>query len=101
MKATAVHQPLLEVRNIDAFYGQIRALQGVSLSVDAGARKKIVGANGAGKTTTLRVISGLIAPRKGEVVFNGEQIGGLAAEKVVRSGVAHLPEGRELFAGMS
>jgi len=94
-------EPLLAVRGIDAFYGPIRALQGVSFSVGAGERLALVGANGAGKSTTLRVISGLIAPRRGEVVFDGRQIGGLAAEKVVRRGVAHLPEGRELFSGLS
>jgi len=92
---------LLEVREIDAFYGQIRALQGVTFSVDAGERVALVGANGAGKTTTLRAISGLIAPRRGQIVFDGKPIGGLAAEKVVRRGVAHLPEGRELFSGLS
>jgi branched-chain amino acid transport system ATP-binding protein len=93
--------PLLEMREIDAFYGPIQALRGVSFSVAAGERVALVGANGAGKTTTLRVISGLIAPGRGDVVFGGQQIGGLAAEKVVRRGVAHLPEGRELFSGMS
>jgi branched-chain amino acid transport system ATP-binding protein len=93
--------PLLEVRDVGAFYGPIRALKGVSFSVGAGERVALVGANGAGKTTTLRVISGLIPPREGEVRFDGQSIGGVAAEKVVRRGVAHLPEGRELFSGMS
>jgi branched-chain amino acid transport system ATP-binding protein len=98
---TSAAEPLLAVRDIDAFYGQIRALQGVSFSVDAGERVALVGANGAGKTTTLRVISGLITPRRGQVLFDGASIGGMAAEKVVRRGVAHLPEGRELFSGLS
>ena len=93
--------PLLELREVDAFYGPIQALRQVSFSVAAGERLALVGANGAGKTTTLRVISGLIAPGRGDVEFAGEQIGGLAAEKVVRRGVAHLPEGRELFSGMT
>ena len=93
--------PLLEMREVDAFYGPIQALRQVSFSVGAGERVALVGANGAGKTTTLRVISGLIAPGRGDVVFGGEPIGGLAAEKVVRRGVAHLPEGRELFSGMT
>ena len=93
--------PLLELRDVDAFYGPIQALRQVSFSVGAGERVALVGANGAGKTTTLRVISGLIAPGRGDVVFEGQQIGGLAAEKVVRRGVAHLPEGRELFSGMT
>src|SRR5437764_7790795 len=102
-EATERQQPgsLLEVRDVGAFYGPIRALKGVSFSVGAGERLALVGANGAGKTTTLRVISGLIAPREGEVLLDGRLIGGVAAEKVVRRGVAHLPEGRELFSGMS
>src|SRR5437763_2287752 len=97
----ATSRPLLEVRDLDAFYGPIQALRGVSFSIAAGERVALVGANGAGKTTTLRVISGLIAPGQGDVLFDGEPIGGQAAEKVVRRGVAHLPEGRELFSGMS
>src|SRR5437763_8135932 len=97
----ATSRPLLEVRDLDAFYGPIQALRGVSFSIAAGERVALVGANGAGKTTTLRVISGLIAPGQGDVLFDGEPIGGQAAEKVVRRGVAHVPEGRELFSGMT
>ena len=97
----ATSRPLLEVRDLDAFYGPIQALRGVSFSIAAGERVALVGANGAGKTTTLRVISGLIAPGQGDVLFDGEPIGGQAAEKVVRRGVAHLPEGRELFSGLT
>ena len=99
--ASRVGDPLLEVREIDAFYGPIQALRGVDFAIGRGERIALVGANGAGKTTTLRVISGLVAPSRGEVVFDGESIGGLAANKVVQRGVAHLPEGRELFFGLS
>lgn len=93
--------PLLEVREIDAFYGPIQALRGVSLTIGQGERLALVGANGAGKTTTLRAISGLLAPTRGEIVFDGEPIHGLPAQKIIERGVAHLPEGRELFSGLS
>jgi branched-chain amino acid transport system ATP-binding protein len=94
-------EPLLEVRDIDVFYGPIQALRGVSLTIDIGDRVALVGANGAGKTTTLRTISGLLKPRRGEILLEGEPIHGLRAHKVVQRGVAHLPEGRELFSGLS
>ena len=93
--------PLLEVRDMDAFYGPIQALRGISLSIGHGERIALVGANGAGKTTTLRAISGLIAPKRGEIVFDGKPIHGASPNKVVEQGIAHLPEGRELFFGLS
>lgn len=93
--------PLLDVRDIDVFYGSVQALRSVSLHVDAGERVALLGANGAGKTTTLRTISGLLAPTRGSVVFNGEDIGGLPAYSVVSKGVAHGPEGRALFPGLT
>lgn len=89
--------PLLEVEDLDVFYGSVQALRGVSLSVEPGERVALLGANGAGKTTTLRSISGLLAPRRGTIRFNGEEIGGLPAYAVVGKGVAHGPEGRALF----
>ncbi|MHB8466191.1 MAG: ABC transporter ATP-binding protein [Acidimicrobiales bacterium] len=94
-------RPLLEVRDLDAYYGPIQALRGVSFTIRAGERIALVGANGAGKTTTLRTVSGLIAPGGGEIIFDGRPIGGMAAHQVVRHGIAHLPEGRELFSGLS
>jgi branched-chain amino acid transport system ATP-binding protein len=93
--------PLLEVSGVDVFYGAVQALRGVSLSVEAGERVALLGANGAGKTTTLRTISGILAPRNGEIVFDGESIGGLPAYEVVGKGVAHAPEGRALFPTLS
>jgi branched-chain amino acid transport system ATP-binding protein len=94
-------EPLLEVRDLDVFYGPIQALRGVSLTIKPGERVALVGANGAGKTTTLRTISGLLKPTRGEVLLDGQSIGGLRAHKVVQRGVAHLPEGRELFSGLT
>ena len=92
---------LLEVESIDVYYGQIQALRGVSLHVAAGEMVALVGANGAGKTTTLRTISGLLAPRRGTISFEGRTIHGMPAQDVVRRGITHLPEGRELFPSLS
>jgi branched-chain amino acid transport system ATP-binding protein len=92
---------MLEVDDIDVSYGQIQALRGVSLRVDAGEMVALVGANGAGKTTTLRTVSGLLAPTRGEIRLDGERIDGLPPWKVIERGVAHLPEGRELFSDLS
>src|SRR5438093_8590221 len=89
--------PILEVRNIEVQYGQVRALHGVSLEVGAGEIVALLGANGAGKTTTLRAISGLVPTVAGAIVFDGEPISGWRAHRVVATGLAHLPEGRELF----
>ena len=92
---------LLDVGDIDVFYGSVQALRRVSLHVEAGERVALLGANGAGKTTTLRTISGLLAPRSGSIVFDGEEIGGMPAYAVVGRGVAHGPEGRALFPGLT
>lgn len=88
---------LLEVRDINVFYGSVQALRGVSLEVEAGEMVALLGANGAGKTTTLRTISGLLAPSEGTMQLDGESIAGLPAHQVVTKGIAHLPEGRDLF----
>jgi branched-chain amino acid transport system ATP-binding protein len=88
---------MLAVEGIDVFYGPIQALRGVSLHVDEGEMVALLGANGAGKTTTLRTISGLLAPARGTVRIGGAEATGLPAHRVVRFGVAHMPEGRELF----
>ena len=92
---------LLDVEAVDVFYGQIQALRRVSLHVDAAEMVALVGANGAGKTTTLRTISGLLAPRRGTITFEGRAIHGLPAQQVVGRGITHLPEGRDLFPTLS
>ena len=92
--------PLLDVADISVYYGPVQALRGVSLEVFEGEVVALLGANGAGKTTTLRTISGMLAPEHGSVMLAGRRIDRLPAYDVVRTGVAHVPEGRELFAGM-
>ena len=92
---------MLEVRAIDVHYGPIQALFGLSVEIEEGEKVALIGANGAGKTTTLRTISGLLAPTRGEIWFDGERIDGLSAFDVIERGLAHLPEGRELFADLS
>jgi branched-chain amino acid transport system ATP-binding protein len=92
---------LLEVRNLVVRYGEIEALRGVSFSVEAGKVVTLLGANGAGKSTTLRAISGLTKPISGEIVFDGETISGLGPEAIVRLGIAHVPEGRRVFPGLT
>ncbi|HEV7887404.1 MAG TPA: ABC transporter ATP-binding protein [Acidimicrobiales bacterium] len=92
---------LLEVEGIDVFYGSVQALRGVSLFVDAGEMVALLGANGAGKTTTLRTVSGLLSPSAGSVRLDGVEIGGVPAHRLVRQGIAHLPEGRDLFPSLT
>src|SRR5688500_13868940 len=92
---------MLEVEALDVHYGPVQALRGVAMRVEAAEMVALIGANGAGKTTTLRTISGLIGPTNGSITFDGESIGGLPAWEVVARGIAHVPEGRELFADMS
>ena len=92
--------PLLELRDVEARYGAIRALHGVSLTVEEGEVVSLLGANGAGKTTTLRAISGAVR-KTGDVAFDGKSIARHAPESVARLGVAHVPEGRGLFAELT
>ena len=92
---------LLEVKNIEVAYGDVRALWGVSIHVEAGQVVAIVGANGAGKTTLLRTISGLLKPRSGEVLLDGASLVGMSPQAIARSGIAHVPEGRGLFRQMT
>lgn len=89
--------PLLQLRNIESFYGPIMALRGISLSVEEGRTVAVLGANGAGKTTLLRTISGIIDPEKGEILLEGRPIHGREPHRVVQWGVTHVPEGREVF----
>ncbi|MDQ3756961.1 MAG: ABC transporter ATP-binding protein [Actinomycetota bacterium] len=92
---------LLEARGLEVYYGPVQALRGVSLEVREGEMVALVGANGAGKTTTLRTLSGMLAPRAGSITFGGKRIDGLPPYAVVGHGLAHVPEGRELFGAMS
>jgi branched-chain amino acid transport system ATP-binding protein len=92
---------LLEVRNLHAGYGKVPVLHGVSLHVPVAGIVTLLGANGAGKTTTLRLITGLTAARSGEIIFEGRSLIGLRPDAVVRLGISMVPEGRELFAGMT
>jgi branched-chain amino acid transport system ATP-binding protein len=93
--------PLLSLDGLTVRYGEIEALHGLTLSVEAGEVVTLLGANGAGKSTTLRAISGLQKPAAGEVVFDGKSITGLSPETVVKLGIAHVPEGRRIFPGLS
>lgn len=90
-------EPILTVRNLEAFYGPVLALRGISLDVPTGKIVAVLGANGAGKTSLLRSIAGALEPQKGTVSFEGTTIQGLPPDRVARAGIAHVPEGREVF----
>ncbi|MEM9278466.1 MAG: ABC transporter ATP-binding protein [Pseudomonadota bacterium] len=90
-------ETVLEVRNVETFYGAVMALRGVSLEVPKGKIVTILGANGAGKTTLLKTISGVLEPEKGQVLLNNTEIQGEEPDQIVRRGIAHVPEGREVF----
>ncbi len=92
---------LLEIQDLHAYYGNIQALKGISLNVDQGEIVTLIGANGAGKTTTLRVISGLLKPRQGSVLLNGQDLSEFKAHEVVNQGVAMVPEGRGVFSKLT
>jgi branched-chain amino acid transport system ATP-binding protein len=94
-------EPLLEVDSLVAFYGDFQALFGLSFQVRAAEVVALLGGNGAGKTTSLRVISGLLRPRSGRVRFAGQDLTGFAPAHIVDLGIAHVPEGRQLFPEMS
>ena len=91
----------LEIRDLHVSYGGIRALKGVSLSVEEGQIVTLIGANGAGKSTTLRAISGLQKPQSGSILYGGEELVGLPAKEIVRRGIIHVPEGRRVFPDMT
>jgi len=88
---------LLRIRNIETYYGPIMAIKGVSLDVEEGDIVTILGANGAGKTTILKTISGVMDPEKGIIEFTGQKIDRMDPNKIVRMGISHVPEGREIF----
>jgi len=88
---------LLEIENLHSYYGHVHALKGISLEVEEGEIVTLIGANGAGKTTTLRTISGLLTPREGRVVFDGQVLNGVPAHQIVNLGISQAPEGRQVF----
>ena len=90
-------EPILKVANIETYYGPIMAIRGVSFEVPEGGIVTILGSNGAGKTTVLKTICGVMDPQKGSVVFQGREIQRLDPDKVMRLGISHVPEGREVF----
>jgi len=92
---------LLEVQDLNVYYGAIHALQGISFSVDEGEIVTLIGANGAGKSTTLRTISGLLRPRRGQIIFRGQDITMTPAERIVSLGIGQVPEGRKIFAPLT
>ncbi len=92
---------LLELRDVHTYYGNIHALKGISLTVDKGEIVTLIGANGAGKSTTLKTISGLLRPRQGEILLDGERIDGIPAHGIVAKGICQAPEGRRIFPRMT
>ena len=94
-------EPILKVANVETYYGPIMAIRGVSFEVAEGSIVTILGANGAGKTTVLKTVSGVMDPQKGSVLFEGREIRSLDPDKVMRLGMSHVPEGREVFPFLS
>ncbi|TWH46606.1 branched-chain amino acid transport system ATP-binding protein [Sporomusa sp. KB1] len=92
---------MLKVDDINVYYGAIHALKGISVEVNQGEIVTLIGANGAGKSTTLRTISGLLKPKTGHIMFEGQNIAGTAAQNIVKLGISQVPEGRRVFAHMS
>ena len=92
---------ILRIENLNVYYGNIRALKGISLTVEEGEVVSLIGANGAGKTTTLQTISGLLNPKEGDIFFNDKSIKKEKAFQITRAGIAQVPEGRRVFKGLS
>ena len=92
---------LLEVRDLWVHYGRAEAIKGISIEVEEGSIVTLIGANGAGKTTTLRAVSGLKRPTSGEIWYQSQRIDRLASHEIVRRGISHVPEGRQLFYSLS
>ena len=92
---------MLEIKDIEVYYGMIQAIKGISFEVNEGEVIALIGANCAGKTTTLHTITGLLSPKKGSVIFEGKDITKVPAHKIVSLGIAHVPEGRRVFAELT
>ena len=94
-------EPMLNISDINVYYGAIHAIKGISLTVNQGDIVTLIGANGAGKSTTLRTISGLLKPKTGSITFQGQDIAGTPAHKIVGLGISQVPEGRRIFTEMT
>ena len=92
---------MLDIKDINVYYGAIHAIKGISLTVNEGEIVTLIGANGAGKSTTLRTISGLLKPKTGSIEFCGKNIAGMPAHQIVKEGISQVPEGRRIFAEMT
>ncbi len=92
---------MLEVNGINVYYGSIHAIKDITFEVNAGEIVTLIGANGAGKSTTLQTVSGLLRSKTGSITFNGKNLGGIPAHKIVSMGIAHVPEGRRIFQQMT
>jgi branched-chain amino acid transport system ATP-binding protein len=92
---------MFEIDNIEVYYGKIQALKGISLTVKPGELVALIGSNGAGKSTTLRTISGLLHPRAGSIIYNGQRLDKQAPHEIVRQGIVQCPEGRRIFGRLS
>ena len=92
---------MLEVKNLEVYYGVIQAIKGISFEVNEGEVIALIGANGAGKTTTLQTITGMLQPKAGEIIFEGKDISKIPGHRIVSMGMAHVPEGRRVFAELS
>ncbi|MBQ8331052.1 MAG: ABC transporter ATP-binding protein [Clostridia bacterium] len=94
-------EPLLQVKDLEVYYGVIQALKGISFHVNKGEIVSLIGANGAGKTTTLHTVTGLLRPKHGSIVYNGTDLTKVPSHKIVSMGLAHVPEGRRIFQNLS
>ena len=92
---------MLEIKDLEVYYGMIQAIKGISFTVNEGEVIALIGANGAGKTTTLQTITGMLSPKKGSILFEGTDITKIPGHKIVSMGMAHVPEGRRVFAELS
>ncbi|MGG1574845.1 ABC transporter ATP-binding protein [Fictibacillus sp. NRS-1165] len=92
---------MLKVEDINVYYGNIQALEGISLEIHQGEIVTLIGANGAGKSTLLKTVSGLLKPKQGKILYEGKVINGKAAQTIVKQGISHVPEGRRVFANMT
>ena len=92
---------MLEVKNLEVYYGVIQAIKGISFEVNEGEVIALIGANGAGKTTTLQTITGMLQPKAGEIIFEGKDISKIPGHRIVSMGMAHVPEGRRMFSNLT